>query len=69
MTRRSFVFALAALTTCLGTLGFPIPAGAQQSASPRRIGFLLVGFSREGSEVQQFPAACGTRDTPRDAMW
>ena len=56
MTRRAFVCGLAILTVCLGTLGVPSPADAQQPASPRRIGLLQwVGGFPVGSEgAQQF---------------
>ena len=54
MIRRTFVCGLAALVTCLGSLGHPSPADAQQSASPRRIGVLLGGTSLESKEAQQF---------------
>jgi putative ABC transport system substrate-binding protein len=38
----------------LGLLGFPSPADAQQPASPRRIGVLLVAFALEDKEPQAF---------------
>jgi putative ABC transport system substrate-binding protein len=54
VTRRSFAFAFVALTACLGPLG-PVGAGeAQQPASPRRIGVLLVAFLPESKEAQEF---------------
>ena len=54
MSRRAFVRDLAALVGSLG-LGFlPVKANAQQPASPRRIGVLLVGFSPESKEAQAF---------------
>jgi putative ABC transport system substrate-binding protein len=52
--RRVFLLGLAALAACLGTLGVPSPAGAQQPAPPRHIGVLLVGFLPESKVVQQF---------------
>jgi len=48
------LFALIALTSCLGPLAFPSPADAQQPASPRHVGVLLVGWSPEDKEVQEF---------------
>ena len=54
MIRRAFVCGLAALATCLGSLGFASPAEAQQPASPRRIGVLLVISSAESIEAQAF---------------
>jgi len=35
-------------------IAFPLAARAQQTASPRRIGVLLVGLSPESKEAQQF---------------
>jgi len=35
-------------------IAFPLTARAQQTASPRRIGVLLVGLSPESKEAQQF---------------
>ena len=52
--RRAFAYALVALAACLGPFGLPGPADAQQPASPRRIGVLLVGFSPESKEAQAF---------------
>ena len=43
-----------ALAACLGPLGFPSPADAQQPAAPRRIGVLVVAWSPESKEAQQF---------------
>ena len=54
MTRRAFVFGLAALVACLGSFGLASAADAQQPASPRRIGVLLVAFSPESKEAQAF---------------
>ena len=51
MKRRAFVCSLA---VCFGSLGFPCYPNAQQPAMPRRIGVLLVGFSPDNSNVQQF---------------
>jgi putative ABC transport system substrate-binding protein len=48
------LFALAALIAYLGSLAFPSAADAQQPASPRRIGVLLVSFSLQSKEVQAF---------------
>ena len=49
MIRALLAFALATLVACLGPFGLPGPADAQQPASPRHIGVLLVGLSpREG---------------------
>ena len=52
--RRAFAYALVALAACLGPCGLPSLADAQQPAPPRRIGVLLVGFSPESREAQQF---------------
>jgi putative ABC transport system substrate-binding protein len=52
--RRHFVCGLAALAACLGSFGLPSVADAQQPASLRRIGVLLVGLSPEGKEAQEF---------------
>ena len=54
MTRRTFVSGLAVLAACLGPLGYPNPADAQQPASPRHIGVLLGIFSPESKEMQAF---------------
>ena len=54
MTRRFLAMALIALAACLSLFG---PAGitdAQQPATPRRIGVLLVAFSLESREAQAF---------------
>ena len=53
MNRRAFAFALAAVAACLGLSGLSSVADAQQPASPRRIGVLLVGFSPESKEVRE----------------
>jgi putative ABC transport system substrate-binding protein len=42
------------MATCFGLFGFSSPADAQHSASPRRIGVLLVGFSPTSKEAQAF---------------
>ena len=52
--RRAFTCGLAALVGCLGPLGLASAADAQQPALPRHIGVLLVGFSLESTEAQQF---------------
>ena len=54
MTRRAFTRNLAALVGSLGLVCLPVKADAQQPASPRRIGVLLVGFSPESKEAQEF---------------
>ena len=54
MTRRRLLLALVALAACLGPFGLASAADAQQPASPRRIGVLLVGFSPESKEAQAF---------------
>ena len=52
MTRSAF--ALICLTACLWLSSLPIPADAQQPASPRRVGVLLVARSPESMEAQAF---------------
>ena len=54
ITRRAFTHGLAALVGFLGLVYLPVKADAQQPASPRRIGVLLMSFSPERKEVQQF---------------
>ena len=54
MTPRGFAFALVVLAACLGLTGPVNAADAQQPASPRRIGVLLVAFSLESKEAQGF---------------
>jgi len=54
LTRRRLLLALIALAACLGLLGLPSPADAQQLASPRHIGVLLVLASPEGKETEAF---------------
>ncbi len=63
MIRDLRLFGLVALIACLGPLGLPSAADAQQSAPPRRIGVLLVGLSPESKEAQAF------RQTLRDAEY
>jgi putative ABC transport system substrate-binding protein len=53
-SRRAFVSCLAALAASRTRLLKLQSAYAQQPGPLRRIGFLLVGFPREGNEVQQF---------------
>jgi putative ABC transport system substrate-binding protein len=52
-----FVYQVAALAACFGLLGLAGAVEAQQPASPRRIGALLVAFSPESKEVQEFRQA------------
>ena len=52
MNRRAFACGLAVMASCLGSLGVPGPAHAQQPASPRRIGVLLVGTPPESRQVR-----------------
>ncbi len=54
MLRDLRLFALAALIASLWPFGLASTADAQQHASPRHVGFLLVGWSPESKEVQQF---------------
>jgi len=54
ITRRAFVRDLAILVGSLGLLCLPVKAYAQQPASPRRIGVLLVAYSPESKEAQAF---------------
>ena len=54
MIRALRLFALISLVACLVPLGLRSPADAQQPASPRRIGVLLVAFSPESKEAQAF---------------
>ena len=57
-SRRAFVSSLGALAACPAFVFNPQRADAQQPASPRRIGILLVGFSPEndkpGSDHRKF---------------
>ncbi len=48
------MYQIVALAACLGSLCFAAAADAQPSASPRRIGVLLVTFSPESKEAQAF---------------
>jgi len=52
--RRSFAFAFISMAACFGLFGLSSPADAQQPASPRHIGVLLVGLSLESKEAQAF---------------
>ena len=54
LSRRAFVSSLAALAASPAIVFKPQSAYAQQPASPRRIGVLLVGFSPESKEAQAF---------------
>ena len=54
MTRRRLLLASISLGACLGPFGFASVAYAQQPASPRLIGVLLVEFSIESREAQSF---------------
>jgi putative ABC transport system substrate-binding protein len=54
LSRRAFVGALAALAAYRSSLFEAQSVYAQQPTVPRHIGFLLVGFPREGNEVHQF---------------
>ena len=52
--RRAFTRDLAVLFGSLWLASLPVKANAQQPASPRRIGVLLVAFSLESKEAQAF---------------
>jgi len=54
ITRRTFAFRFVAVLGTLGLTWMAVRANSQQSASPRRIGVLLMSFSPESKEVQQF---------------
>ena len=54
VSRRAFVSSLAALAASLAIVFKPQSADAQQPASPRRIGVLLVLLSPESKEAQAF---------------
>jgi len=54
LSRRAFVSSLAALAASPAIVFKPQSAYAQQPASPRRIGVLLVSFSPESKEAQAF---------------
>ncbi|MGH6630150.1 MAG: hypothetical protein ACREB3_10500, partial [Burkholderiales bacterium] len=60
MTRRAFTRDVAALAGSVALLCLPVRAYPQQPATPRRIGFLLLGRSPESTVVQQFQQ--GLRD-------
>ena len=57
LSRRAFVSGLAALAVSPAKVFRPQSAYAQQPASPRRIGALLVAFSPESKEVREFRQA------------
>src|SRR6188474_32889 len=48
MRRREFIAGLG------GTVAMPLAARAQTTTSPRRIGFLLVGFSTDSKAAHSF---------------
>ena len=54
MIRSPVVLAFTALIAWVGSFGLANAADAQQPGAPRRIGVLLVGWSPEQREVQQF---------------
>jgi putative ABC transport system substrate-binding protein len=54
VSRREFAFALVAVASSLGLFGLTMAADTQQPAALRRIGVLLVGWSPERKEVQEF---------------
>jgi putative tryptophan/tyrosine transport system substrate-binding protein len=54
VTRRHFVCGLAVLAGCLASFGLASAADAQQPASPRRIGVLLVAWLPEETVPQAF---------------
>jgi putative ABC transport system substrate-binding protein len=54
LSRRAFVSSLAALAASPAIVFKLQSAYAQQPASPRRVGVLLVGFSSESKDAQQF---------------
>jgi putative tryptophan/tyrosine transport system substrate-binding protein len=56
---RRLLLVLTFLSACIGPLMLS-PANAQQRGSPRRIGVLLLGFTPENTEAQQFKQ--GLRD-------
>jgi putative ABC transport system substrate-binding protein len=51
LSRRKFVRELA---IAIGSFGLPVKVYSQHTASPRRIGVLLVGFSPDNPHVKQF---------------
>ena len=59
LSRRAFVSRFAALTVGTASAFGSHGAYAQRSATPRRIGVLLVGFSPESKEAQQFRRGLG----------
>jgi putative ABC transport system substrate-binding protein len=59
VTRRAFLRDLGAVAALLGLSGLLSTADAQQPVAPRRIGILLVGFSPESNEAQQFRRGLG----------
>jgi hypothetical protein len=67
MTWHRLLLALVALAAYPAFFGLSSPADAQQSASPRHIGVLLVGFSPESKEAQAFRQGLRDADTLRDA--
>ncbi|MGH2359930.1 MAG: ABC transporter substrate-binding protein, partial [bacterium] len=54
MGRRAFARKLASLVAALGAFCLPGTSNAQQPASPRRIGVLLMAFSPESKEALEF---------------
>jgi len=54
VTRRDLALAIVGLIACLGSPVLAKTANAQQSASPRHIGVLLMGPSADSVEVQAF---------------
>ena len=54
MTRRAFIRDFAALASAPVLFGFPGTGESQQPAAVRRIGVLLVAFSLESKEAQEF---------------
>jgi putative ABC transport system substrate-binding protein len=49
-----FVYPLVALATCFALFCFALPAYAEQTGGPRRIGVLLVSWSPESKNAQAF---------------
>jgi len=54
ITRRAFARDLAVLVGNVGLLCLSVKAYAQQPTAPRRIGVLLVGYSPESKQAQEF---------------
>ena len=52
MIRRAFLAVSLPWSRCLGPFGLRVRADAQQPASPRRIGVLLMGFAPDNKQVQ-----------------